>query len=390
MPKPIKNPRSPYFQYDFQRNKRRFHGSTGCTTERKAQKFIDDLVHQIASGRFKKPEITLDDACQAYWRDKVETPAQERNKGLLTKSQRTTETQLARLCEMIGANKLLSEITQTMMRDYIAKRRGMKKARSSGKDAPLVANATVNREWELARRVWRHVAPDYMVSEIAWGDLKLQENNERVRELGAEEQLRLFNALPDDLRPVVEFAILSGQRRSAVIGLRWDRINWDAGEATIVNKGGKDHTFPLSPALVDLLIEQPRLDDCPTVFTYVCERPAPKRKDRPQRKKGQRYPLTMEGWNRKWYKAMKDAGVTDFRFHDLRHTSATRIMRTTGNIKAASRLLGHTDLRTTSRYAHVQMEDLRDIMTKAEARNNHGRPSPTPLASSEETDHERE
>ncbi|MFC0204690.1 hypothetical protein ACFFJC_10435, partial [Novosphingobium soli] len=215
MPKPIKDPRSPYWQYDFQRNKRRFHGSTGCTSERKAQKFIDDLVHQIASGRFKKPEITLDDACQAYWRDKIETPAKKNSDGMLSKSQRTTETQLARLCEMLGANRLLSEITQTMLRGYIARRRGMKKARSAKKDSPLVANATVNREWELARRVWRHVARDHMVSEIDWGDLRLPENNERVRELGADEQLRLFNALPDDLKPVVEFAILSGQRRSA-------------------------------------------------------------------------------------------------------------------------------------------------------------------------------
>lgn len=367
MPKPIKDARSPYWQYDFQRNKRRFHGSTGCTSERKAQKFIDDLQHQIANNRFNKPEITLDAACQAYWKDKVETPA----KGKLSGNQRSTETQLARLCDGIGKDKLLSEIKITDFRRYVSKRRGMKVHGSKAKDAKLVSSATVNREWELARRVWRHVASDFAVSEIKWGELRLTENNERVRELSADEQVALFEQLPDDLKPVVEFAILSGQRKSAVVGLRWDKINWNSGEATIVNKGGGNHTFPLSPAMIELVLEQPRLDDCAFVFTYVCERPSPKRKDRPQRRKGERYPFSAGGWARKWYRALKAAGVADFRFHDLRHTSATRIMRSTGNLKAAGRLLGHTDIRTTARYAHVEMEDLREIMAKSESRNNH-------------------
>jgi integrase len=381
MPKPIKDPRSPYYQYDFQRNKRRFHGSTGCTSKPRAQKYIDDLLNQIAEGRFKKAEITLDAACLTYWRDKANTPAS----GKLTPGQRTLETQLATLCDGIGKDRLLSEITITHMRKFIAKRRGMKVRGSTAKDAKLVSNATVNREWELARRVWRHVAADHAVSEIKWGDLKLPENNERVRELSADEQTALFETLPDDLKPIVEFALLSGQRKSAVVGLRWDRINWNSGQATIVNKGGKDHTFPLTSELIELVLEQPRLDDCPFVFTYVCERPAPKRKDRPARRKGERYPFTVGGWIRKWHKALKAAGVTDFRFHDLRHTSATRIMRNTGNLKAAGRLLGHTDMRTTSRYAHVQMEDLREIMTRSDSRNNHGESLPKAAQSGRKT-----
>ncbi len=124
--------------------------------------------------------------------------------------------------------------------------------------------------------------------------------------------------------------------------------------------------------MVDLIMEQPEVDGCPFVFTYVCERPSPKRADRPARRKGERYPFSQQGWDRKWRKARKDAGVSDFRFHDLRHTTATRIIRNSGNLKAVSNLLGHTDIRTTSRYAHVGSDDLRAIMVETESRNTHG------------------
>jgi integrase len=351
VPRPIKDRRSPYYQYDFQIRKQRFHGSTRCKTERQAQQFIDRLVARINSGEDIKPEITLDAACLAYWNDK----------GQHERSSATTDYQLANLCSLIGGNKVLSGITERIFRDYIAKRRAS------------VSPASVNREWQLARRVWKLVAGDHAVSTIKWGDLALKEPKERVRELNAAEEARLFAALPEALKPIVEFAILSGQRKSAVVGLRWDKIDWGNGLATIINKGGDEHTFPLSPEAIELLLEQPQVDECPFVFTYVCERPAPARKDRPARRRGVRYAFSKQGWDRKWRKAKKDAGVSDFRFHDLRHTTATRIMRSSGNLKAISSLLGHTDIRTSSRYAHVQKEDLRKIMAETESRNTHGR-----------------
>lgn len=353
MPKPIPDKRSPYFQYDFQVKGQRFYGSTGCKTKRDAQAFIDNFRREILLGSAKLPDISLDDACQALWLDKAQ----------YDKSSGTTEYQLANICSIIGAKLMLSQIAATDFRQFIARRRG-----------DGVANATINREIELARRVWRHVGEEHSVSAIKWGELLLDEPGERVRELTAYEEKRLFAALPESLKPIVQFAILSGQRKTAVISLRWDKINWLEGEATIVNKGGREHTFPLTMALAQLILEQPKVDGCPFVFTYVCERHAPARRDRPRRVKGERYPFSKGGWARKWYQALEDAGISDFRFHDLRHTNATRLMRSTGNLKAASKLLGHTDIRTTSRYAHVGMDDLRDMMTATESRNNHGQP----------------
>jgi len=57
-----------------------------------------------------------------------------------------------------------------------------------------------------------------------------------------------------------------------------------------------------------------------------------------------------------------EAEIEDFRFHDLRHTFATRMLRQTKNLKLVSKLLGHTSVETTTRYAHVMDGDLAEAM----------------------------
>ncbi|MCK9544784.1 MAG: tyrosine-type recombinase/integrase, partial [Novosphingobium sp.] len=102
------------------------------------------------------------------------------------------------------------------------------------------------------------------------------------------------------------------------------------------------------------------------VFTYIAERSSPRRPDRVQRIKGQRYPFSVQGWDRKWRKALKDAGIEGYRFHDNRHTAATR----SGSIEVANRLLGHSDYRTTQRYFHPAEATVRDALIAAESRNS--------------------
>jgi integrase len=62
------------------------------------------------------------------------------------------------------------------------------------------------------------------------------------------------------------------------------------------------------------------------------------------------------------------AGVENFRFHDLRHTRATRILRATGNIHAAKEALKHRSIKTTLRYAHVTENDVRRALEASESR----------------------
>lgn len=353
-----KDSRSPYWQYDFQRNKQRFHGSTGCTSKRDAERFEAELKRKVALGDTSRAALTLDAAALQFWD----------NQGKHDKAAKTTEYQIANLCEILGEKHLLGSIGMKEFRAFIAKRRGQG-----------VSPASINRELEVARRIWKlALSNGYDVpmpgtpGAIVWRDLMLPEPKERVRALTADEEARLFEHLNEDLAAVVRFAMLSGQRKSAVTGMRWDRVDLQNMRAEVHTKGDKWHSFPLTPQMAEIIRSRPVVDGCPHVFTYVCQRHAPARPDRPKRVKGRRYPFSKQGWDRQWRQALKDAGVADFKFHDLRHTSATRLVRATGNLKAASRLLGHTDISTTSRYAHVLEDDIRDAMLETELRNSHG------------------
>jgi integrase len=63
-----------------------------------------------------------------------------------------------------------------------------------------------------------------------------------------------------------------------------------------------------------------------------------------------------------FHQATLDAGVQDFRFHDLRHTLGTRMLRKTQNPKLVQQLMGHKDIEATMRYAHVLMDDMAAAM----------------------------
>lgn len=349
MSKPIKTSKSKFWQYDFQFRGQRFHGSTKCTAYGDAKRFIADLKRKAEEGELRKARVTVDDGFGLWWAAK----------GSLQKNWRTTEGQLARLVETLGADTPLAEVGIRDFDQHVARR--------SAPDATgkTLAPATINREIELARRVWKWLdSREYAVKRIAWGNLLLKEPQERIRELSAEEEKKLFLLLDPRLVPVVQFALMSGKRRSEVIRLEWDRISWNAMTATVAGKGDTVQHIILTQPMIKLLREQPRVDGCPFVFTYECERDAPARDDRPARKKGARYPFTVQGWRRRWKAALTAAGIKDFRFHDLRHTAATRLVRTSGNLKLAQKMLGHTDIATTARYAHATEDDLRGVLER--------------------------
>ena len=61
-------------------------------------------------------------------------------------------------------------------------------------------------------------------------------------------------------------------------------------------------------------------------------------------------------------RATVKAGIVDFRFHDLRHTFATRLLRAQGNIKVVQKMLRHTTLATTGEYAHALDDYIRQAL----------------------------
>ena len=339
--------KSRFFHYDFQFRGVRYHGSTGCTSKRDAQRFEDARRREAATGEAAKPQITVDEAFGLYWSAKGERQA----------SAATTKGQAARVIKALGATAAVSQVTVPSFDPFIRKR------------LATVSGATLNREIELCRRVWRFAASrGYDVPTLNWSAMLERETEGRTRELSADEEERLFAKLDPDLAAVVEFALLSGQRRTAIVTLLWSKVDLPGGRAEIWKKGGGWHSFPLTPRMVAIIANRPKV--AAQVFTYECLRPSPPRGDRPRRLKGHRYPFSQQGWYRRWSTAKAAAEVTDFRFHDLRHTSGTRVLRATGNLKVGQRLLGHRSITSTARYQHALEDDVRAGMLAAESRNS--------------------
>lgn len=349
--------KSPFWHYDFQIGGARFSGSTG-TEDRNAARTIEAAKRTeaaLAGSIKRKQPMTLNAAAGRYY-------------GEVSRDQpsvATTDYQLANLVQGLGRDSLLSAITDNEISAYVARRRAQ------------VGPASVNRETELLRRVFNRAATVWKVDvgeAPTWKELLLEEPDGRNPSLPSEKEAELLSHLPEDLRCVVRFAILTGMRLMNVLRLTWSQIDFEAGEINIRLKskkpGGRQHVVPISAGVAGLLHGQQGKHPI-YVFTYVC------RRSRGGRRKGERYPFSATGWRDDWKHALAAAGIEDFRFHDLRHVAGSRTARA-GGLPVAKDLLGHKDIASTARYVHATRVDVREAMERAESRNNPEATTPLP------------
>lgn len=344
-----RNPKSVFYLYDFQVDGHRFFGSTKATTKPEARKVEQDLKRQAKADleqqkRLGTGPLTLDVAAGQYWTEV----------GQHLSGSADTWRDLERLIGYFGKDKRLDQITDADVATLVAWRRQHtikgKKKRKDGKPVKLIAPATVNRSTTVvlktlfgrAERVWKYQFPN----KPNWRAHMLKEAEERVRELHDHESEALDTSVRHDYAPWLEFVRLSGLRHQETL-LQWAWVNWKAGQIVVPKgKGGKRVVTPITEAVRELL--EPLRDHHPVyVFTYVA------RRSRAGRKKGKRYPLTVAGTKSEWRRTRARAKVTDFRFHDLRHDTATKLLRDTGSLKLVQKVLNHSDSRVTGRYAHV-------------------------------------
>jgi integrase len=330
---------SPYFHFDFVWKGNRFHGSTGCKSRREALAYESRERQKAVLPDQGRLPLTLDEAGGLYAEHADRLP-----------SWPTARYMIAALIKGLGGNRLLAEISQRDLQAYFAKRRNGR------------SNATVNREIDTTRALWlRAKKARFDVGEMPdWKALRLKVPSRDPRELSEDEEYALFGALRPDTADACDFALKSGWRRGEVIGLRWSDCDFKARQATTRIKGGDEVKRPLTPTLLALIANQPRVG--PFVFTYVCV------KSRLKRRKGERYPMTATVLRSALRAAKKAASVDNFRFHDFRHTRGTRIVRATGNLAAAKAALAHRSIKTTLRYAHVLDEDVRNALDASESR----------------------
>jgi len=204
-----------------------------------------------------------------------------------------------------------------------------------------VSNGTVNRMLEVVRAILRAAARDWEWIDTYPQVRMLSEGTQRVRWLTSEEAERLLATLPSHLRDMARFTLATGLRESNVTHLEWSQVNMDRRRAWIhayQSKSRKAIAVPLNDDAMQVLHRQ-RGKHPTRVFAYG---------GKPIRKAN----------GAAWRKALRRAGITDFRWHDLRHTWASWHVQRGTPLYALQQLGGWSDYKMVARYAHLSSDHL--------------------------------
>ncbi len=249
-----------------------------------------------------------------------------------------------------------------------AKQRRVARELAPGELPPTVAPATVNREIAMLKHLASIAATGALPGvtlDAARADAVrrvrlLREPPGRVRSLSPDEEARILATLPSGLRTIVEVADLTGMRRAEVARLRREQVDLRNREILLTQtKTNRVRCVPISDVLAPIL---------QTAADAAEERAAARSDGDEAREASGReslfvsrrgLPYTLDAITRGFHRAVVKAAVPDVTFHDVRHSHATKLRRRGVGLDVIAKLLGHSQIATSARYAHVEADLLR-------------------------------
>ena len=175
-----------------------------------------------------------------------------------------------------------------------------------------------------------------------------EENNKRDRWLTTEEEERLLKVCPSWLRGLVIFALNTGMRLGEIISLEWKGVDLFRKIVTVFKSKNKEpRTIPINETVFEMLKQKAKVKSIKTSLVFY----------------GDNHTMLLEtSVDHAFQTALRKVGIKDFRFHDLRHTFATRLVQLGKDLYKVQKLLGHKTPTMTQRYAHHYPESLRDAV----------------------------
>lgn len=316
---------SPHYHYDFTVKGIRFRGSTETDSY--------ELASSIeASERLKalkrvhlgeKDTLELGKALGKYWMEYAQ---------YLKSGDKAVKYHMAHIRKHVGSKVLLSDIKESDVNRLRTSLRGK------------MQDSSVNRVLSTFRGVLNKARKEWglQVADIDLKQYMLTEPEARTRWITPEQAEKIISHAAPHLKPIIRFALLTGLRRTNILSLKWEQIDLKRRVMRFAIKssipGGKLLELPISDQVMALLLEQ-GVKHSGFVFT------------RKFKKSGMK-PRPLTRVDKAWETACKRAKVSDFRFHDLRHTNASWHVQNGTPIDLLQELLGHTDIATTKKYAH--------------------------------------
>ena len=317
--------RKKYF-IDFYADGKRVRECVGRVSRRVAENALKARQGEVVQGRYQLPRKAVSPRFAEFAVEFLEYSKSH-------KSSRTTEadhTRMTHLVPFFGSHRL-DEVTPFLVTKYVQTRRNVQ-TRLHRSTAP----ATINREVAVLKNLFNKA--------IEWGRADrnpakgvrmLKEPDPPVRVLSDDEEQRLLEACCPHLRVAILIALNTGLRLQETLQLRWKDVDFAVGLISVERrKGGKSAKIEMNTRLTAALLDfraGSRSD-----YLFVSDRTG----------KPILSPKTA------FRNAVRRSGIPHCRFHDLRHTFATRLVRSGVDIVTVQKLMGHASISMTLRYSH--------------------------------------
>lgn len=239
-------------------------------------------------------------------------------------------------------DRLLADVRPALLKEQ---QQALRKGRSDSTVNRYMASLShaftvATKEWE-----WTESNPFLKVSALA-------EPQGRVRFLTDDERGRLLQSCREHselLYTLVVLALATGARKAELLGLTWRDVDLSRGLITFEQtKSGKRRAVPVTGAALDLLRAIPRQIGTELLF------PSPHNKRRP---------INVQNI---FAAAVQRAGISDFRWHDLRHSAASYLVAAGVHMKVVQEILGHHSVVVTEKYSHLADGHLREAVRRVD------------------------
>lgn len=352
-----KSAKSPFFQYDFQFKKRRFHGSTGVKTRRQAEQCEAKIRARVALGEdLDAEDMTLDQAALRWWEEH----------GSRLRTSVDLERRLATLLRIVGADTPLRAIGTKQVRAAVQKRLNETFAKAADKPgrpakrypiAPATVNADIisplRRILNTAARAWevRGLSP------IDWEAVRCSEPDPELREYTAEQQDKWIAECGPVARSALRLLLTYGLRFGELF-FPLDAFDGDGPRLILNRRKNKPYAVPLlseDGAWIAERVARARGAGLDTIWFDEIRAGAEQKLS----------VVSYYGLQARLRSAGKRAGLKMKRLiHGARHHAGTTVVRSSGNLKIAQQLLGHSDITSTMRYVHALEADVRQALER--------------------------
>jgi integrase len=242
--------------------------------------------------------------------------------------------------------RALQEIPPMLIEQYKRQRRDQTTRLGTPRKA-----SSINYELSVLCRIFNlAVENGYLNQNPVSRVRRLKQSDKRERVMSYEEESIIRQHLASEkyshLLPVFELVLNTGMRITEALELKWHEVDLEAAEIHLPasrTKEHKDKIIPLNPVALETLDQLKDDTNAGEVFGRGFER---------------------SYVERRWREMRTDAGITDLRIHDLRHTFATRLDEEGTTERTISAILGHSTVKMTAKYIHIGEEAKRKAVGK--------------------------